>query len=84
MHATIRWIAENNAHSLGYFGYGKVPTWVLEVGDDEWEADLSDIPRSRIDVAQRKAEVVLGSAPAFWRELPGNYGTAYETEIEDK
>lgn len=82
MRAVIRWVDEDNAHTLGYFGYGKVPTWVLETGDGEWETDLTGIPETRVDVAQREAEAVLGSAPAFWRSLPGNYGTAYETELE--
>lgn len=85
MHATIRWITEDNAESLGYVPTEYVePCWVLETGEDEFEADLADIPLTSVDVAQREAEAVLGSPPAFWRELPGNYGTAYETEIEDK
>lgn len=51
---------------------------------EEWVSDLANIPLTRIDAAQRKAEAVLGSVPAFWRELPGNYGTAYVTEIDTK
>lgn len=89
MRAVIRWIDENNADSLGYnirelahiTDAYRSGVWVLETGPDEWEADLADIPQTRVDVAQQKAEAVLGSAPAFWRELPGNYGTAYATEI---
>ena len=84
MRAVIRWIDQDNANSLGYpviDGY-EDGIWVLETGADEWEADLSGIPLTRVDVAQREAEAVLGSAPAFWRDLPGNYGHAYVTEIE--
>jgi len=83
MRAVIRWIDRDNAGSLGYPDPYKHGVWVLETADDEWEDYLADIPRSRVDVAQREAEAVLGSPPAFWRELPGNYGTAYETEISD-
>lgn len=86
MRAVIRWIDKDNAASLGYPNLTPYPsgTWVLETGADEWEADLTDIPVTRVDVAQREAEAVLGSPPAFWRALPGNYGTAYVTEIEER
>jgi hypothetical protein len=86
MDAMIRWIDESNADSLGYpvtdeYAEG---VWVLET-HNEWEADLADIPQTRVDAAQREAEAVLGSAPAFWEEVrAGNYGTAYVTEIEDR
>jgi hypothetical protein len=81
MIATIRWITQDNAASLGYGPDGYADgCWVLEI-QDNYEADLYDIPLTRVDVAQREAEAVLGSAPAFWRELPGSYGTAYEAEI---
>lgn len=73
--ATIRWIDEHNAYSLGYFGY-RTGTWVLEGDGDEWIADLGDL--DDIAAVKRAAESHLGLASTTWRSLPGNYGPALE------
>lgn len=74
--ATIRWIDESNAHSLGYFGYGKngTGTWVLEGDGDVWITDLGDL--DDIATVQRKAETRLSLTGGQWRSLPSNYGPA--------